>query len=165
MRYGIPPDVPEISQGHLWPDNAQLVLVGGKTETANVSADGYTPPSSTNEVWRYESKQSGGSGLWLTEGVSGDAVLRAYDGAGTYVPALRKGFLVSGLVSEESMAGIGGERAVGGLLVWDAAAGTWKNITTTPWGTRQSARSFYLPYGRQGALIVIGGVRGDGQVV
>jgi hypothetical protein len=164
LRYAIPSNVPEISQGYLWPDNAQLVLVAGKTETVNTSAEGYTPPSDTNEVWRYESKQSGGRGLWLTESVGGDTVMRAYDSAGAYAASLRSGFLLGGLVSRESMAGVSAERAVGGLLVWSAVAGTWKNVTT-PWETRHSARAFHLPYGQQGVLIVIGGVQGNGQAV
>ncbi|RPB04367.1 hypothetical protein L873DRAFT_1799206 [Choiromyces venosus 120613-1] len=163
FRYNISEAVPEISQGHLWPDRGQLVIIGGKTETVNTSTVGYTPPSDKHEVWRYLSAQSGGPSRWVTVNMTGERIPRAFASAGTYVDGLRKGFLLGGLVSNESMADISPaerEKDIGGLAIWDGQESIWKK-EDTPWEKRHAARSFYLDYGTSGLLIYIGGMAGS----
>ncbi|KAG0634015.1 hypothetical protein HOY80DRAFT_1140991 [Tuber brumale] len=160
FRYNISEVVPEISQGQLWPDNGQLVIIGGKTETVNTSTIGYTPPSDKHEVWRFLSAQSGGPSKWVVPNTTGESIPRAFASAGTYVEGMRTGFLLGGLISNESMANIPsaeGEKDVGGLAIWDGRRNFWKK-ENTPWERRHSARSFYLGYGTSGLLFYIGGM-------
>ncbi len=140
--------MPIFDQAQLWPDSNTdlLYLVAGKSISGT--------DSDSSEVWTFDVNNT----QWdtATAKVPSGGLLKPFAAGGTFVPELEKGFLLGGQAAQ----GSGTTNLPDNLVEFDAGTLTWTNQSASgPSGgnPRAFAQLFYLPAGKDGVLVLLGG--------
>lgn len=159
---------PSVNNGALWAkgDGSYLYLYGGTVNRTLLEASGgYNPEAHARVVWKYETRTK--SWMSVQHKNEGAPIIRASHGASVAVRSVNKAYYLGGIIdsgSMESTATMRGARFLDGMLEFDMATETFRNISTAGLGAyaRAYAEMVHIPgYGigeeKKGILMVIGG--------
>ncbi|KAF3941118.1 hypothetical protein ABW19_dt0208848 [Dactylella cylindrospora] len=151
-----PPNVPNLTGGALWADeaNEKLYLYGGRFSS------GQPLPF---ELWMYDAIYSNWTVINSSANTDGFTPTRVYDGASTVVEDLGIAFYFGGWIGKESEYGWDGEQvAVGNLLQYNMVENVWMNQSGPETGVgRVEGALVYVPTSDNGMLVAFGGMKVD----
>lgn len=154
-----PSSVPQVGGAALWPDpkGDRFILYGGRFMS--------TVPTPF-ELWQYNIKSNEWSALGLgATDVDGRKITQLYDGAFAASTEKRLGFFYGGFASMESeydWRPTDRAEAMSGLIIYDMEKNTWRNRTGGIEDGRIEHSMVFVPAGKEGLLVVVGGVRAPG---
>ncbi|EGO53826.1 hypothetical protein NEUTE1DRAFT_127034 [Neurospora tetrasperma FGSC 2508] len=147
----VPDDVPQVAMGALWSDNTdRLFLFGGQYSNSSASA-----PSAVETVWSYTES----TGSWEKISVQNPPAFRLARGASVSVPETRKAYWMGGWADNSTTFGMHDRIYQRQLIEFDMKTHNF-SYYDVPGGfgvQRTGGGLVYLPYGKKGVLIAMGG--------